>query len=407
MRSAPKVLSGGGGGAIDLLSVFRAKGATGKWVSRDTALTISALYRAAKIFADVAAGMPIHTYSTNPDGSKRPVKQPAHSFIWGRPNPEANRFVFWNTVFGHLLLNGNGIFYVVGVPDQPTRRAVELWPIDPNRVDIKRAPDGTKMYVIDGITPAKDWTNGGEIVHVQGWGTDGLKGLSLVQLGAMGFGLALAAEEFAAGFFGKGSLPGGYLASDQPLSAAQAKELSDKWEELHRGAENAHRLAVLGKGTKWMTTSLDMGDAQVIEARKFQVADVSRWTGIPEHLLGSHDKQSSWGTGLSEQNRGLLTYTIDPSLVNVELTVSDELLRPASVYMKFERAGLLRGTPKEQADVFGVYRQNGIMSPNEIRALLDMEPREGGDDYSNPNITPGPTAPPPTDAPEEPAPTGA
>jgi hypothetical protein len=35
--------------------------------------------------------------------------------------------------------------------------------------------------------------------------------------------------------------------------------------------------------------------------------------------------------------------------------------------------------------------QNRIMNPNEVRQLESMNPYEGGDNYENPNITPGKT----------------
>jgi phage portal protein BeeE len=119
------------------------------------------------------------------------------------------------------------------------------------------------------------------------------------------------------------------------------------------------------------------------------VAEASRLTGVPEHLLGSHDKQSSWGTGIAEQNRGLLTYTIDPDLVIVEQTISDELLRPMKRYMKFDRAALLRGSNLERAQYLEILRRNEIINADEWRMEEDMPPRldGGGGEYKNPNTS--------------------
>ena len=51
-------------------------------------------------------------------------------------------------------------------------------------------------------------------------------------------------------------------------------------------------------------------DAQFIESRSFQVEEVSRIYGVPPHLLGQTEKQTSWGTGVAEQNLGLSRYTL-------------------------------------------------------------------------------------------------
>jgi HK97 family phage portal protein len=344
--------------------------ATGDWVTPEKALTLSAVWRSVSIISNVSAVMPLHTYEETEAG-RRKMKRPDERFLWGRPNPDVNRFVFWQTVFLHVSLNGNAFIYVVPAAGRE-RRPAELWPLEPKRVKVGRDKEGRKIYEIDGTTPARDWTAGGELVHVQGLGTDGLRGLSPISLFAQSIGLGLAAQEYAARFYSQGSPPGGYLSSEQELEPDTAQRLSEMWEKHHQALGNAHRVAVLGHGTKWNTTTLNPEDAQLLATRQFQVADVSRMFGIPEHLLGSHDKQSSWGTGISEQNRGLLIYTVDPYLVNVELTISDTL-QGEGRYSKFAREGLLRGTPTERAQFYKSMVEAGVFTPNIILELEDME----------------------------------
>jgi len=341
------------------------------YMTSGAALSVSAVWRAASLLANVAASMPLHVYQDGSAGRQQ-IKLASEFAIWSKPNPEVNKFVFWSTVFFHLVLNGNAYIYVVPAADTSRRRPAELWPVEPGRVRVERV-EGRKQYIIDSRTLARDWVAGGEIVHVQGLGTDGLRGLSPIALFAQSLGLALAAEEYAGAFFGNGSLPGGYLSSEQDITAAQAQAISEAWETHHRGTGNAHRVAVLGKGTKWNHTSLNPEDAQLLATRQFQVSDVARMFGVPEHLLGSHDKQSSWGTGIAEQNRGLLVYTLDPYVQNMELTISEELLMPSNHYAKFSREGLLRGDPGQRADFYSKLVALGVLTPNEIREKEDME----------------------------------
>ena len=161
---------------------------------------------------------------------------------------------------------------------------------------------------------------------------------------------------------------------------------AEAWDDERKAADAG--TPVLGKGTKWITTDIDPQKLQLLESRSYSVAEAARLTGVPENLLGSHDKTSSWGAGIAEQNRGLLTYTIDPDMVIVETTCSDTLMRPGD-YMKVERGGLLRGSPKEQAEVLEIERRNLVINADEWRELTDREPLPNGQGqaYINPNTS--------------------
>ena len=354
---------------------------TGKTMTRERALTMAALYRATRIISDIGAAMPVHVFQKTNTGAERVDSPGLPRVLQEKPNTEVSPFTFWNTLISNYTLSGN--IFTLAPGNSPT----ELLPVDPLSVKVGRDDKGRKAYEISlagGDTlPAVDQAHGGDMLHAMSLSTDGLRGLSIVTLGANGFGLAHRAEEFAATFFKQGSLPGGYLTTDQPLTAQQAQDISEGWEALHGGAENAHRIGVLGRGTKWMHTSLSPEDSMLMATRQFQVADVARWTGVPEHLLGTHDKQSSWGTGLLEQNKGLLQFVIDPILVNVEQTFSQ--LLPRGQFMKFVREGLLRMDAKDRGAFYAQLRNLGVLSANQIAQLEDMPPvAEGGDDLWRP-----------------------
>lgn len=375
----------GGGGANLMLNLFGARTKSGQHVTDRRALALSAWQRAMEIRSNVPGTLPVHVYQK--DTSGRRLKSDAYPWITKRPNPEVVAPVFWVTVYYHLASWSNAYIWV-----RPLNGELSLWPVEPKRVRAGRNEAGEKIYEIDGTVPAIDYTNprqgnGIRLIHVQGWGEDGFVGRPRFEMGSESLGIGLGAQDTAAKWFSQDKSPvNGYLASDQDLSADDAQALSEAWDDA-RGAEDPGT-AVLGKGTKWITTDIDPQKLQLLEARGFQIAEVSRQTGVPEHLLGSHDKQSSWGTGISEQNRGLLTYTIGPDIVIVEATISETLL-PAGFYMKAEIGGLLRGNPKEQADTLAVMRQNLVINANEWRELLDMDPLPGrqGDEYINPNTT--------------------
>jgi hypothetical protein len=56
--------------------------------------------------------------------------------------------------------------------------------------------------------------------------------------------------------------------------------------------DNAHRLPlVLTEGTEAKEISINAKDAQLLEARKFQVVDIARAFGVPPHMIGETIRQ--------------------------------------------------------------------------------------------------------------------
>lgn len=343
---------------------------SGVKVSAETALTISAVYRAVWVISATIASLPTRVFREVSGEKDDRSQRPEYQFL-RRPNPEVVRSTFWFTVFSHLVLTGNAFVYVV---TDRRRRPLELWPIEPRRVRIGRDDNGRKVYLIDDEVGQVDYIAGGNIVHFMGMSWDGLRGVSLVEKGAEALGTNLAAQRYGARFFSNSSDPRGILTSDQPLTAEQAQELSEAWENWHDADERAHKTAVLGRGTKWQMTDLKPEEVQMIETQKWGVTEVERFTGVPPHLMFDVEKTTSWGSGIAEQGQAFVTYTLNGHTVPVEQTVEDELL-PAGVGFDFITAGLLRGKMLDQVRMVSALIRAGF-EPQASLGAVGLEPIE-------------------------------
>jgi HK97 family phage portal protein len=126
---------------------------------------------------------------------------------------------------------------------------------------------------------------------------------------------------------------------------------------------------------------------QYLETRAFQVEDIARIFRVPLHMIQSTEKATSWGSGIENMSLGFVQYTLLPWLKRFESVFWRDLLLPAEsqeIYTEFLVDGLLRGDVKNRYAAYQVAIQNGIMSPNEVRAKENMNPREGGDEYMSP-----------------------
>lgn len=350
----------------------------GPSVNADTALRISTVYACVTLIAGTIGALPRKVYRRRADGTREELRLPGDRILWGAPNDELLGVPFWETVVSHLLLRGNGY---IGTDRNDLGRPVALFPLDPRRIAPTRDPDtGAKLFVVDGARRAEP----DGVLHIPGFGTDGLQGLSPISQARQSLGLTLAAEEFGARFFGNGSTLSGILTSDRAMSEDEAKRNEASWRKAHGGRRNAWKVAVLDGGLKWQSVGVPPQDAQYLELRKFQRAEICAIFRVPPHMIGDVERSTSWGTGIEQQAIGFITYTLLPWLRRIEEAVTERLLSQENRYFRFDVDGLLRGAQRDRYDAYRLGREAGFLSVNDIRRLEDLPPVDGGDDFLQP-----------------------
>ncbi len=344
-------------------------------VNEQASLGMPAVWRAVKLIAGTSAALPLHAYRHDDDVRVKVSSGSQAARLLMNPHPDMTPFELWETVYAHIALWGNAYLRILR---NRLGQIQELWPIHPARVRAGRESDtGTKVYLIDGDIDA-EYTDK-TILHIPGFGYDGVCGVSPIRAARQGIGLALAAEQYGAQLFGSGSLAAGILQTEQRLSGEQADALKARWKAKVGGLEKAHDVAVLDSGIKFQQLSIPPEDAQFIESRKFQIDEVARLFGIPPHMLMQTEKSTSWGTGIEQQVLGWVKFDLHPSwLIRVEQRVT-KVIDPQRVYARYSLEGLLRGDSQARAAFYTQMWNLGVFNTDEIRRLEDMPPVEGGD----------------------------
>lgn len=359
---------------------------SGVRMSADTARKVSAVYRCVSILSNLLAMFPKGIYEKLETGRREAPEHPLDPIISFKPNRRHTAFEFWQIVSHHLVLRQNAFVQIVqGPPGQGW--VGELVPLHPDRVfGPKEMDNGSLVYEYHRGDGRKFILTGGiDIWHIRGLSEDGLRGLSLIDLADDSFGMALAAERHAARFFDRGIRVAGILQSEKTLKPQIAEEMGESFSRKWGGEHAAGKVPVLWEGVKFQPVSMTPKDAEFLESRKFSVADIARWFGIPPHLIGDVERSTSWGSGLAEQNLGFLIFTIQPWIELLQQAIRFTLIVQAQrYYAKFNPGALMQMDPKSQAEVFDKLIGKGVLNPNECRELLERNPREGGDDFVNP-----------------------
>lgn len=372
-RDKPKNRVGGG------WSFLFGSTTSGKAVNERTAMQTSAVYACVRILAESVAGLPLHVYERTANGSKSTKpSHPLYRLLHDEPNREMTSFVFRETLMSHLLLWGNAYAQIIrdgrGFP-------IALYPLLPDRMAVDRNESGELVYTYQS-DKGQVKLRRENVLHIPGLGFDGLIGYSPIAMAKNAVGLALATEDYGAAFFANGANPGGVLEHPGVIKPEQADRLRESWQSQFGGA-NAHKVAVLEEGLKFHQMSIPPEQAQFLETRKFQINEIARIFRVPPHMVGDLEKSSF--SNIEQQSLEFVKYTLDPWVVRWEQSLQQALILPsekATIFIKFNLDGLLRGDYQSRMQGYSTGIQNGFMSVNDVRGLEDMNlltAEEGGD----------------------------
>ena len=365
--------------------------ASGKTVNEHTAMTVTAVYACVRILAEAIAGLPVHLYRPQDDGSKeRITNHPLFGVLHHEPNPEMTAFVFRETLMAHLLLWGNAYAQIIR---NGWGRPIALYPLLPNRVCVDRDKTTGQIYYTyrpeDGPQISLRHE---DVLHIPGLGFDGLIGYSPIAMAKQSIGLALATEEYGATFFSNGANPGGVL--EHPGVVKNPEQLRESWYGQFGGSGKAHKIAVLEEGLKFHAIGIPPEAAQFLQTRKFQINEIARIFRVPPHMVGDLEKSSF--SNIEQMSLEFVKYSIGPWVVRWEQALMQALLLPSEkrsgMFIRFNLDGLLRGDYASRMRGYAQGRQNGWLSANDVRELEDMNrvpPEQGGDLYHmNGNMVP-------------------
>lgn len=356
----------------------------GTHVSETNALYLPVVYACVNRISNPVANFPVGIVEPDGRGGWTRVEQhPMSQRLGLRPNDFMSSRTLRKTTQAHALLWGNGY---QEIERNGRGEAVGLWPLLPDRTRPHR--DGDRLVfrtTISGQTYQLDQEN---VAHVMDLSHDGYIGLSQVALAREAMGMANALETFGAKFFGNDMKSGGFLMHPGRLGSnarqnirgadGQQKAAAENPAapiEKQGGLENAHRVKVLEEGMKFIQTTIPPEDGQFLATREFQIAEIARMYDVPLVLLQSHEKSTSWGSGIEQLMIGFIMQTVAPWVQATEQELTWKLFteaeRERGLKVKFNMNALLRGDMAARSAFYKSMFELG-MTINQILALEDL-----------------------------------
>lgn len=358
---------------------------SGKIVSANKAIRLSAVWACVRLLSESVSTLPLKIYERQSDGSRKPaIQHPAYQVLCRRPNLEMTPSRFMLMLVASICLRGNGFVEKKMIGN----KLVSLVPLLPQNMVVKRLDNGSLQYTYT-ESNSQRVISPKNIMHIRGFGLDGVCGMMPMMTGRDVIGAAMAVEESAAKIFENGLQSSGFLSAEAALDKDQRERLRG-YMQAFTGSRNAGKIMVLEGGLKYQNVTMNPEAAQMLESRAFSIEEICRWFRVPPFMVGHADKQSSWASSVEGMNLQFLTNTLRPLLVNIEQEISRCLLDgDEDLFAEFSVEGLLRADSAGRSAYYTTALQNGWMSRNDVRRLENMPPIEGGDLYTvQLNLTP-------------------
>jgi HK97 family phage portal protein len=337
--------------------------------------------------SDTVSSLPVGAYV------RRGRERLSYTTVYGdqpawvaRPNPETTRLEFYEQIVTSFKLEGNA--YILTMRDD-MGDVQELYVLDPIGVRIERPRAGEPLIyyvkVRDTQGVYEERLTDKELLHIPDFRLPGQRyGLSPIAACRTTLGAAMAADVYAASYFGNAANPGGVIEVPGELTEEQASDIGRDWNLTHTGPYRAGKIGILSGGAAFKPLTINAQDAQLLDTRRFSVEEIARIYRIPLALLGHPVAGAMSFASVEAQNLSFVQYSLRPILERIEQSLSTLLPEPDG-FIRFNLDALLRGTTNERYDAYTKGLREGFLSLNDVRSVEDLSPiGEAGDQYRVP-----------------------
>lgn len=335
-------------------------------VTPASAMRLAVVYTCIKIIAEAVGSLPLISYRRRPDGGReRAPDFYLSELLQYEPNPEMEAVTFIETLTAHVAGWGNG--YAEIIRDFGSR-PLALWPLRPDRMTVLRNPGLTYRYVrpsgqsVD-LAPS-------QVFHIRGLSFDGLMGYSVLA-DQQAIALAQVTQDYGTSFFRNNARPAIVAMHPKTLTQGAVDRLAAQFEAL-KGSTNAGKTVIMEEGLDLKEIGIPPEQAQYLETRKFQRAEIIGMYLIPPHRAGDVERSTSWGTGIAEQNQTWLDVGLGMYLRRWEQAIRRALITSAyraTFYTEFLREALLRADPLARAQINHIAWMDGRLSADDINEM--------------------------------------
>jgi HK97 family phage portal protein len=326
--------------------------------------------------ANANARLPLKVYERDDLNRPEAATHP-YAVLLARPSKTIDPFLFWLWTISTLNIFGESFWAKVR---DAGGRPIELIPIHPTRVH-----DDDGDWQID-VKGQRIGIKRRDLVQFRTFNPDSLtRGLSPLEPLRSTLENEDGALRANSAMWRNGAVPRVLLQHPKNLSPGASGRIKQQWDDIHTGADNWAKTAVLEEGMTASVLPLNVLDLQYVEGRKLNITEACAAYDVPPPVV--HILDHATFSNITEQMRSMYRDTMAPKLKLVESTLELELrdgtmgesVEPdfgANVYAEFLLDEVLRGDFEARA---AAYQAADYMTQAEKRRAENLPFIEGTD----------------------------
>ena len=348
-------------------------------VNEKSVFGLSAYWAGVRRISESVAMLPVDVFK-KVNGNRSMVDHPVEYLLNAEANYQTCAFDFTQILITSAINHGNGLAIIerdrFGTPTglvNVSREICEPLKYDDElywKVEVKEAANKTESLLV------KDR----DIINLRGFGSDPVIGISAIQAHKQNLGLSIAAQDYGADFYNRGTRIDGFIEYAGVLKPETKDAISQQWSNNY-GANGTRGTAILDAGSKYHRLGLPPQDAQFIETRKFQKNEIATILGIPSHMINEMDGATF--SNIEHQSIEFVTYGIGSWIEKIEQEYRRKLLKEnekRSHYFKHNVDRLLRTDVKTKGEYYRLMTDIGAYTINDVLELEDRNSVENGDE---------------------------
>lgn len=342
--------------------------------TKKNAIGLSAFFAATNLISNSIALMPISENQLN-DNKRTVVENSNITPLFY--NMFLTKFNVLKKIVEDVILKGNAYLYITR---DEAGHPKSLTYLRPSQVAIQYNELTQDLYylVTSSNKVSKKKILDKDMCHFVMHSNDGVNGLSILSYATRTIDSANATEQSAKQFFDGGCSINGIIRLKNPLvSDKQRNEIRQNWSQIH-GGDNCSGIAVLSGVEDFTPITSDPNKSQMLETRRFNVTEIARWFNINPILLGdlSHTSYSD----IEQANIEFVQHTLLPWIEMLQNELTRKLIVNRKRYIDLDENTLLKSNKTNMANYCKTLVSGGIMTPNEARIQIGLNPMEGADD---------------------------
>jgi len=216
---------------------------------------------------------------------------------------------------------------------------------------------------------------------------DQYRGIGVVQSMMVDLGAERLAAEWMQNFFRNSAEPGGIIEFPTNLQDADFERLAERWRSQHQGVANAHRVAILERGT-FKERKITQRDMQFEQLRRFERDQILGAFGMPLPIMGITESVNRANADAAEVMYG--RHLLTPRLIRIRAALNEKLLKlyPDGDSLFFDFVDPVPENRVELTNEASIGYEKKILTLNEARRRFGEDDIEGGDEIQSTPLPP-------------------